>query len=180
MRAVVLDMDERSIAERHRLGLDKRDEMWKGVLHVVPPASERHQSIEHELQMALRPAARQRSLRIRAEVGVFSASDDYRVPDVVVYSDEARSERGVDGAPVLVVEIRSPSDETYEKLPWYFERGAEEVLVVDRDSLALERFTADGPVPGESDGTVVLSSLGGVRVSPGDDTLLVDGAPLEL
>jgi len=109
MRAVVLHMDERSLAERHRLGLDKRDEMWKGVLHVVPPASERHQSIEHELQVSLRPAARRRGLRTRAEVGVFAAADDYRVPDVVLYSEEARSERGVDGAPALVIEVPLPA-----------------------------------------------------------------------
>ncbi len=69
--------------------------MWKGVLHVVPPTSERHQSIENEL------------------LG------------------------GVDGAPVPVVEIRSPGDESYDEVPWYLGRGAEEVLVVDGEPLEL-------------------------------------------
>ena len=176
MRAV----DERSLAERHRLGLDKRDEMWKGVLHVVPPASQRHQSIESNLLVALWPAARRRSLRVQVETGVFAESDDYRVPDVVVFDEEAKGERGVDGAPELVIEIRSPGDETYDKLPWYLERGVEEVLIIDRDTLALELFTVEGPVPAADDGCVVLRSLGGVRVCPGDDTLVVDGSPLEL
>ncbi len=180
MRAVVLDMDKRSIAERHRLGLDKSDEMWKGVLHMVPPASERHQSIEAELLVALRPRAHARGLRIRPETGVFAGSDDYRVPDVVAYSEEARSDRGVDGAPALVVEVRSPGDETNDKVPWYLERGAGEVLVVDGDSLVLELFTAEGSVPTETDGAVILQSLGGVRICPGDDTLVVDGTALEL
>ncbi len=180
MRAVVLDMDERSIAERHRLGLDKRDEMWKGVLHVVPPASRRHQSIEAALLVALWPVVRGRGLLVQPETGVFAAADDYRVPDIVVYSEHVGSERGIDGAPVLVVEIRSPGDETYDKVPWYLERGAEEVLVVDRDSLALELLTAEGPVVAEDDGCVELRSLGSLRICPGDGTLLVDGTPLEL
>jgi hypothetical protein len=41
MRAVVLEMDERALNERERLGLDRRDEMREGVLHLVPPPSER-------------------------------------------------------------------------------------------------------------------------------------------
>lgn len=180
MRAVVLDMDERSITERHRLGLDKRDEMWKGVLHVVPPASRRHQSIESSLLTALWTAARQRRLRIQVETGVFASDDDYRVPDLVVLAENAGSDRGVDGAPTLVVEIRSPGDETDDKVLWYMQRGAQEVLVVDRDSLALALFGVDGPVPAEPDGTVVLRSLGAVRVGPGHDTLVVDGTPLDL
>ncbi len=46
------------IAERHRLGLDRHDELWEGVLHMVPPATHRHQSLEFELAKALEPTAR--------------------------------------------------------------------------------------------------------------------------
>ena len=112
------------LAERRRLGIDKSDEMWEGVLHLVPPASERHQSLEAELVVALRPAARRHGWKVTTNTGVFASDDDYRVADVVVFSREAASHRGVDGAPEVVIEVRSSHDETYEKVPWYLARGA--------------------------------------------------------
>jgi len=179
MRAVVLEVDERMIAERHRLGQDKRDEMWKGVLHMVPPASRRHQKLETALWAVLIPAAKAHGLDLQVETGVFAAADDYRVPDLVAFDETAASERGVDGAPVLVIEIRSPRDESDEKLPWYVERGTKEVLIVDRDSLALDLWRAGRRVAANEDGSLVLETLG-VTIMPAGDTLLVDGAALDL
>ncbi len=37
MRAVLLEVPEAMLAERRRLGLDGRDEMWNSVLYMVPP-----------------------------------------------------------------------------------------------------------------------------------------------
>ncbi|MHB1583466.1 MAG: hypothetical protein ACYCU7_07800 [Acidimicrobiales bacterium] len=64
MRAVVPQVDERMLAERHRLGLDRHDEMWDGVLHVVPPASSRHQQLEAQLLVALEPVVRRRGVTL--------------------------------------------------------------------------------------------------------------------
>lgn len=180
VRAVMLDVDEGMLAARRLRGMDRRDEMWEGVLHMVPPPFERHQAIEAELVVALRAVARAHRLKVRSEVGVFAAADDYRVPDVVVYSAAVATERGVDGAPQLVVEVRSPGDETSEKVPWYLDRGARAVLVIDRDTLALELHTGEGRVPPEADGYVAVEALG-VRIGPaaGAATLVVqttDGA----
>ncbi|HET9253937.1 MAG TPA: Uma2 family endonuclease [Pseudonocardiaceae bacterium] len=36
MRAVLLEVPESMLAERRRLGLDGRDEVWDSVLHMVP------------------------------------------------------------------------------------------------------------------------------------------------
>ncbi len=179
MRAVVLEVDERTIAERHRLGLDKRDEMWKGVLHMVPPASQRHQDLIRELLIALEQPARHRGWRVNTENGVFGAANDYRVPDLVVFERSATSERGIEGAPRLVVEVRSPGDESYEKLPWYLERGAGAVLIVDRDSLHLDLYTTDGKVEPDADGALWIEVLG-IRISPEGDTLRIDGHLLDL
>lgn len=55
--------------------------------------------------------------------------EDYRVPDQTYLREPARTV-SVPTAP-LVVEILSPSDETWAKLPFYFARGVEELLVVD-------------------------------------------------
>lgn len=167
------------LAERRRLGLDRHDEMWEGVLHMVPPASSRHQQLEAQLVVALETVVRPRGWYVQAEAGVFSADDDYRVPDVVVFGPEARSERGVDGAPVLVVEIRSPGDESHAKVPWYSGRGAAAVLVVDRDSLGLDLHSAAGRVEPDADGGVLLEPLG-VRVVPRGGTLSVGGRELRL
>lgn len=179
MRAVVLDVDRALLAERRRRGLDKWDEMWEGVLHMVPPPSARHQRVEDELWLALRPAARRCGLMITTDTGVFANDDDYKVPDIVAYSPEAASERAVEGAPELVVEVRSPGDESYDKVGWYLGRGAKAVLVVDRDTLALELYRQDGRVPPAPDGAVVLGALG-VVVAPSGPTLVVDGAELEI
>ena len=45
MRAVFLDYPEAALAERRAKGLDTLDEMWEGVLHVVPPPSAGHQRV---------------------------------------------------------------------------------------------------------------------------------------
>lgn len=37
MRAVLLEVPEGMLAERCQLGLDGRDEVWDGVLYMVPP-----------------------------------------------------------------------------------------------------------------------------------------------
>jgi Uma2 family endonuclease len=179
MRAVVLEVDERTIAERHRLGQDKRDEMWKGVLHMVPRASHRHQSIATELLLSLAPAAHRHGLRVHFEEGVFASENDYRVPDLVVFEPSAIADRGIDGAPRLVIEIRSPGDESYEKLPWYLARGAGAVLIIDRDSLALDLYTATGKDESEADGSVWLEALD-IRISPEGDTLRADDRLLDI
>ncbi len=157
------------------------------MLHVVPPASSRHQQIEAHLIVALEPLVRRRGWYVQAQTGVLAADDDYRVPDVVVSSPASRSERGVDGAPAVVVEIRSPGDESDAKVPWYLGRGAVAVPVVDRDSLAVELHGPGGPVgpdPGgpvgpDPDGGVLLEPLG-VRIVPAGGTLAVGDHELRL
>jgi len=179
MKAVVLDMDERVLKERERQGLDKRDEMWEGVLHLVPPPTKRHQDVENELAVALRAAARRRGWAVRTDMGVFADVFDYRVPDIVVYAPEAASARGVDGPPEVVIEVRSPGDESYEKISWYLARGTKAVLVVDQSSLSLELHTQQGRVIPDEDGSVLLEPLG-VRLTPSPGALYVDGSALEL
>ncbi len=39
MKAVILEVDAAMLAERRSKGLDHRDEMWPGVLHLVPSAN---------------------------------------------------------------------------------------------------------------------------------------------
>jgi len=133
----MLDVDPKLLAERARLGLDRWDEMWDGELHMVPPASGTHQRFGFNLVLVLKSRADERGLLVSPETGLFRAADDYRVPDWAVYRPDQVSERGTEGAE-LVIEIRSPGDESMVKIPWYLARGCREVLIVDRDTLAVE------------------------------------------
>jgi hypothetical protein len=47
-----------------------------------------------------------------------------------------------------VVEIRSPGDESFEKLPFFDRIGVGEVLIIDRDTKVVRRWArkADGPL----------------------------------
>ncbi|MEJ2869149.1 Uma2 family endonuclease [Actinomycetospora sp. OC33-EN08] len=127
MRAVVPEV---LLDERRRLGLDRKDELWDGVLHMVPPPGDPHQELSAEVFLVLGPLAKARGLVPRMETGLFRTRDDYRVPDQLYRRPDAGSSRGAESAE-LVVEILSPGDETFAKLPWYAELGVREVLVLD-------------------------------------------------
>jgi Uma2 family endonuclease len=96
------------------------------------------------------------------------------VPDIIVSLPVNCSQRGVDGTAELVVELRSPGDESYEKLPWYAARGVTEVLIVDPTTRRFELYRShDGAadaVTADDDGGVTLDTLG-VRLLtvPSDD-----------
>ena len=146
MRAVMLEVPPHLLEERRRLGVDRWDEMWKGELHMVPPPAERHQSLGSVLLAMLHPIVRARGLKIAYEIGLFGADDDYRVPDLAVYRPDQASARGLENAAELVVELVSPGDESRVKLPWYATRACE-IVLVDRDTLAVELYRAAAGVP---------------------------------
>jgi Uma2 family endonuclease len=141
MKAVMLEVPESLLAERRRTGADRWDEVWEGVLHMVPPPSYKHQAFGSELFLALAPLAKVRGLKPTYETGVFRpgwGEKDYRQPDLVFALASHVSERGIEGAAELVVEILSPGDETYEKLPFYSALGMREVLIVNPTTRAVE------------------------------------------
>ena len=175
MRAVVLEVDQAWLAERQRLGLDRFDEMWEGVLHVVPPPKRRHQYLASDLAAELRVAARRVGCRVAVQVGVFAEANDYREPDVAVVPSASEAERGVDGPLLVAIEVLSPYDESYEKVPWYLSRGAGSVVIVDPGTYAVEVFTTAGNAEPDPDGLFVIPGLG-ARLGPSTDrgALLVE------
>jgi len=68
---------------------------------------------------------------------------DYRTPDRSFLLPE-RYERfqggWIVGGPDVVLEVLSPGDESRAKLPFYFELGVREVLLIDRDTRAVQVF----------------------------------------
>lgn len=129
VRTVVLgprppELDE-LIERRKRLGQDAHDEVWRGDYHMAPFAHPWHGYVENELARVLGPPAHQRGL---ITTGGFNLGErgDFRVPDGGVHPS-LPTDLYV-GTALLVVEVLSPDDESWDKLPFYAER---EVLVVD-------------------------------------------------
>jgi Uma2 family endonuclease len=132
--------DPHLLEERRRMGGDRWDEVWEGELHMVPPPSGRHQAFGSELLVALHALVRARGCKVAHDIGFFRASDDYRQPDLAIYRPEQASERGLEAAAELLVEIVSPGDESRTKLPWYAARDVQEVLLIDSVTLAVELY----------------------------------------
>jgi Uma2 family endonuclease len=147
MRALILDppsagLDE-ILARRRHSGLHRLDEVWQGVLHMVPAPGEAHALIAQQLAELLGPLARSAGLvPTLSEFNLGESEHDFRVPDGGLHR------RGGWGtwAPTaaLVVEIVSPGDETWEKLPFYAGRGVDELLIVDPAHRSVDWLALDG------------------------------------
>jgi len=133
MVLVVLDplpVEIESLLERRRrLGLDGGDEMWDGVLHMNPGPHGRHHRIQHQLAVLLDAPARAAGLVPALGDFNIGEKENYRVPDGGLHRpgpDELFYPTAA-----LAVEIVSPGDETWKKLPFYAAHGVDEVLIVD-------------------------------------------------
>lgn len=189
MRAVFLDVPQHELDQRHRNGLDMLDEMWEGELHMVPPPSGTHQDIVGELFALIRAECRRRGIgRVRVEAGLHDAArfhDSYRTPDLVFVSNvnvAAFEDRGVVGTADVVIEVRSPGDETYEKFGFYAARNVREIVVIDRDTRHPEVYRLAGKtyfaVAADRDGWVT-SDLLGIRFRALGDPVRLCAEPLD-
>lgn len=141
MKAVMAVIPPDILAWRRRTGADHYDEMWEGVLHMNPQPSPGHQEFEGALETYLRIYwARPRSARIMHNVAVAPVGGwpkSYRAPDLALIAPDRfsiRRKTHLEGPPSVVIEIRSPNDESYEKLAFYEALGVPEVWIIDRDT----------------------------------------------
>ncbi len=131
---------EQLLAERARLGLDRRDEIWGGVLHMAPAALRRHADLQAQVIAILHAPARASGLRA---VGEFNLGDkgNYQIPDAALLAP------GPDQLYVptaaLVAESLSPDDETPEKIPFYAAHHVDELLIVDPAQHAVHWLALD-------------------------------------
>ena len=104
---------------------------------------------------------------------------NYRIPDLSLLTParfDAYRDLYINGGPDVVVEIRSPDDESYEKLPFYAKIGVREVWIIDRDSkrpelyelIDIELRACEPNYDGWFSSTVT-----GVQLQQGDDGKLV-------
>jgi Uma2 family endonuclease len=145
-------LEENLIEARKRTDADRWDEVWEGVYVVSPQPNNEHQKIIFRLGAILEEVID------RAELGTafpgVNLSDqeedwkyNYRAPDIAVF---LKTGKAVDcdtfwrGPADFLVEIVSPYDSTYEKIPFYDKLGVVELLIVDRDPWKLELHTRIG------------------------------------
>ena len=111
-------------------GADRYDEVWEGRYVVAPDPHSRHGAVQIELASGCSsrwPAGSALRAVLTFNLG---GPEDFRIPDAGllpgphgVWHDTA----------VLVVEVLSPDDATFEKLDFYTAHGVRELLVVDPD-----------------------------------------------
>jgi Uma2 family endonuclease len=134
MRTLILDPPSarlyRLIEFRRRSGLDRLDEMWEGILHMVPTPSGEHADTTQQLAVLLDGPARAAGLSpTMGEFNLGDSEEDYRVPDGGLHRGRPKGVWHTTAA--LVVEIVSPGDETWAKRPFYARHHVDEFLIID-------------------------------------------------
>ncbi|MGE0547521.1 MAG: Uma2 family endonuclease [Kofleriaceae bacterium] len=143
MRALLLEPDPAWLDDRCRKGLDKFDEVWDGVLHVVPFPSTAHQRVVGALYVVFRQLAERHRLEAFEHFGIYhpvAGERNFRGPDLLIVDPPCLSRRGVEGRAELVVEILSPNDESREKFPFFAQCQIPEVWLIDPSSRAVEVY----------------------------------------
>jgi len=178
------ELEEDLKARRQAWDVDKHDEVWEGVYFMSPEADNDHQDWVLEFAAVLREAIAKRGLgKVYPGVNLAASAEnwehDYRVPDVLVFlKGTAAVNHGKfwTGAADFIIEISSPRDRVYEKLPFYSRIGVRELLILNRQKRVLELYQHRGGdlrKSGESalDGGDALSSQVlslDFRLIPGD------------
>jgi Uma2 family endonuclease len=153
VQAVIREMPKHWLEERRKSEASCRDEMWSGVLHMAPMPNLFHQEFVGLFEELLRARwARPNGGKVYHEVNLTTPEDEadwtnnYRVPDIVLLSaDRLQYRRGdyIAGPPLVCVEVHSPNDEAYEKLPFYAGLGVPEVWIIHRDTKKPEVFVLE-------------------------------------
>jgi Uma2 family endonuclease len=145
MKAVMWTVPPDLLAWRKKTGAEQWDEMWDGVLHMNPSPNRLHQDFEYALEAYLRAHWAPRAQgKVYHQINLARPGGwpkDYRIPDLVLLTPDRfgidRNEY-FEGPSLVVVEIRNPEDESYDKMPFYASLGVPEVWVIDRDTKEAE------------------------------------------
>ena len=122
---------------------DERYELIDGVPYLMAPPLRVHQAISSELHGQLWDFLRDKPCKVyAAPIGVRlnANSEDNTVvePDIVVVCDPSKlDDKGIVGAPDLVIEITSPSSGRHDRLlkfDRYLRAGVREYWIVDPDT----------------------------------------------
>ena len=130
----------------------KRYELHEGELSLMGAPSMRHQLIIGNLYVILRPylLASRRGQLLLSPFDCIMSDITVVQPDLV-YVDDARrpllSERGLNGAPTLAIEVLSPWSRHIDrrlKMRLYAKHGADWYWIVDGDALTIDAYRLEG------------------------------------
>jgi Uma2 family endonuclease len=94
----------------------------------MPAPRLRHRLLDRQLALILEPLARDAGLVSESQFNL-GLGGNYRIPDRGLYHPEVEGDW--QATATLVVEIVSPGDSTWEKLPFYAAHEVTELLIVD-------------------------------------------------
>ena len=147
----------------------KRHEILDGELYVTPAPSPLHQRVSKRLQRKLEDYFEARGLGevFDAPIDMILGRHDIAQPDLLVVTDADQiSGRGIEGAPLLAVEVLSPSTRRHDrevKRRRYAALAVPHYWIVDPEARRLECYRlADG------DYQHVLTGDGGVTITHPD------------
>jgi Uma2 family endonuclease len=125
-----------------------RYELIEGEVYVTPAPSPLHQRLVLRLADALQPHFSPPAEAFVSPIDVILTAHDVVQPDVVVVANPAQiSRRGIEGPPLLVVEILSPNTTVYDrttKSRRYAALGIEHYWIVAPETQQLECYRRDG------------------------------------
>lgn len=145
---------------------------------MLPPPNREHQELEGALETWFRNHWCREANRVYHQIALSPWGkwvNNYRVPDIVMLTPDRfhiDQNEYFNGPPNAVVEIRSPNDESTEKLPFYAELGVPEVWIVDRSTKVIELFVLQGKEykqqSADDDGWLTSEATGVEMCSTGD------------
>jgi Uma2 family endonuclease len=144
MRAVIADIPKHWLDEHRSSDASQWDEMWNGELHMAAMPNRFHQRLVFQLQSFLQNHwAKPSGGDVEQEVNLTTPEDEetwthnYRIPDLVILDSSRFHIDKIEymaGAPLVCVEVRSPGDESYDKLEFYAGLRVPEVWIIERDT----------------------------------------------
>jgi Uma2 family endonuclease len=124
-----------------------RYEIIEGSLHVSPSPMPRHQVVVANLYRALHGACPPHLRVLFAPLDIVLAHDTVLQPDLLVVPADTPTDRRIDSAPLLVVEVLSPSTWSYDlnlKPVVYRRAGVGSFWAVDPQRPAITTWTWNG------------------------------------
>ncbi|MBI5543204.1 MAG: Uma2 family endonuclease [Deltaproteobacteria bacterium] len=130
----------------------RRYELIEGDLHVLPAPSTLHQRVSRRLQFLLMQQLEERGIAeiFNAPTDVILSESNIVQPDLILVRmsrEGAVSQRGIEGAPNVAVEIVSPSNRSDDELlkkALYAKWGIPEYWVVDPEHAQISVYRAEG------------------------------------
>jgi Uma2 family endonuclease len=128
----------------------KRYELLEGDIHVTPAPSPSHQRVILRLARLLQDYFVSSAEVFVSPVDVILSPHDVIQPDIVVVAEPAQvTQRGIEGAPLLVIEVLSPATVAYDrtvKSQRYATLGVDHYWIVDPANRQVECRRREGQI----------------------------------